>query len=522
MPTVALRTALVWHDEVMDDVVSEVPRKITVGSSGGTTFTVPNVGLPQDFAIVQPGKRGYLLTLGSKMRGTICIDGNEQSVEEFVAKSGDADSGFTATAIGGRDWGVIELDETGVVKVFFQFVPVEEEAQPFFTRKVIYAGIAGELIAAIALAVVFMLVKDVEFGEGLLRGTLISLIPIAIAGIAWGIIRQNGELQASIAFSVILHAYLLFWTYKLFDPNEDPFQYPGPKSITGQYLITRLEDEPPEEPPKPVASGEKASGMAAPKSPEKPNNAATKGAEGAAGGAGEKERARDKDAKEDAKREAPKVAFFEDKNKKYLDNIIDRNLDFGLDKFKGLKGDVTTPGSIGFGPGQGTGAGPGNGTGTTRGSTGKGPGGGGFSDQDIVRNKGPIDTGKNRPGGNCVGPHCAGNAPKAIEVGMSNPSGDFGGLSAEEIDRVVRSRAGVFRACYQKELNRTPGLGGKLVMKFKIDGNGVVQAASTGGGSTMRNAAVESCVASNVMRLKFPAKGGVANVNYPFVFSQGG
>ncbi|MCX5740899.1 MAG: AgmX/PglI C-terminal domain-containing protein, partial [Proteobacteria bacterium] len=95
-------------------------------------------------------------------------------------------------------------------------------------------------------------------------------------------------------------------------------------------------------------------------------------------------------------------------------------------------------------------------------------------------------------------------------------------LSAEDIDKVVKARAGVFRSCYQRELNRSPGIGGKLVIRFKIDGSGTVQAASTGGGSTLRNGTVEQCVASNVMRLKFPAKGGVANVNYPFVFSQGG
>jgi hypothetical protein len=82
----------------------------------------------------------------------------------------------------------------------------------------------------------------------------------------------------------------------------------------------------------------------------------------------------------------------------------------------------------------------------------------------------------------------------------------------------------VFRACYQKELNHTPGLGGKLIIHFKIGGDGVVQTGntSTAGGSTMHNDAVEQCVKSNVNRLKFPAKGGIANVNYPFVFTQGG
>ena len=65
-------------------------------------------------------------------------------------------------------------------------------------------------------------------------------------------------------------------------------------------------------------------------------------------------------------------------------------------------------------------------------------------------------------------------------------------------------------------------LGGKLVVGFQIGGDGVVKSAKVSGGSTMRNAAVESCVTSNIMRLKFPAKGGLANVNYPFLFQPGG
>ena len=118
----------------------------------------------------------------------------------------------------------------------------------------------------------------------------------------------------------------------------------------------------------------------------------------------------------------------------------------------------------------------------------------------------------------------SGSGPKAVQVAFAEPAGDFGGLTAEEIDRVVKARAGVFRACYQKELNHTPGLGGKLVIHFKIGGDGVVQAGNTSSvsGSTLRNDAVEQCVKSNVNRLKFPAKGGIANVNYPFVFTQGG
>lgn len=522
MATVALRMSHVWNGEVMEDRVFNVPSAITLGTSGQSTFTVPVANLPQDFAIVRPGNRGYLLTLGANMRGTICVDGIEQPVDEFVRKGAGGDS-FHATPISGRDWGVIDLDDQGRHRIFFQFVPQDQSLLPFLSMKLVLAGLAGYLMTVGALGTMFLVRQHQEPGDAYLNAAMVGLVPLLLAWLVYDIVRSDFEQQAADAFSVILHACLLFWTYKLFDPNDDPNVFPGSRAMTGQYLVTRLEDPPPEEKPPPTVGAAKKDEPAAPKSPEKPNHAATKGAEGASGGKGDVERAKDKNARDDVKREAPKVAFFEDKNKKYLDNIVNRDLIAGIDKFNGLKADETKKGGLGFGPGQGTGVGEGNGTGTTRGSKNNGSGGNGFSDQDIVRSKGPIDTGKNRPGGNCTGPNCTGAAPKEAKVAVGgDTSGDFGGLTAEEIDRVVRARAGIFKACYQKELNHSPGLGGKLVIHFKIAGDGTVSAANTGGGSTLRNGAVESCVNGNVMRLKFPAKGGAANVNYPFVFSQGG
>jgi hypothetical protein len=526
---VALRTALIWHDEVMSDIVLEKPSRITLGASGKATFVVPEIGLPPEFSIVQPGNRGYLLTLGEHMRGTICIDGEEKSVEDFVQRGGEGGSpagGFRATAISGKDWGVIDLDASGEYKLFFQFVPVED-AQPFFTKPVIYAGTGGYLISMFTLT--FLLwTKGIrvdftlfgsemlgEFAEALFRGWLITTAAMTVSALMWWTIRQPGDSQASLAFSVILHGAILFMTYELYD-GENPFVFPGPRALTGQYLVTRLDETPPPEPPKPppTAGVTKKEEAPAPKTPDKPNNNATKGDEGGAGGKGDHERARDPNAK-DVPPAPPAVAFFADKNKKYLDNILDHSFQTQLGKFTGIKGDTLTAGSIGFGPDHGSGVGacaPGSPCTGTKGHSNKtGSGANGYSDNDIVTSKGPIDTGKNRPGGgNCVGPNCTGTGPKEVKVGMSDPSGDFGGLTAEEIDRVVKARAGVFRACYQKELNHTPGIGG------------MVQSTATAGGTSLHNDAVESCVKANVSHLKFPAKGGVANVTYPFVFSQGG
>jgi hypothetical protein len=487
--------------------------------------------LPKSFAIVRPGNRGYLLTLGQRMRGTISLDGEKKEVADLVR--GQA-GGFYATPISGKDWGVVDLDETGQYKLFFQFVPVED-AQPFFTKPVLYAGLGGYFISMLTLAAIFFLrgvtaefmIGDSPFlgdlAECLFRAWGLSTLALGIAALFAWVLRLEGDSQAALAFSIILHAALLFMTYQLYD-DTDQFVWPGPRSLTGNYLVTRLEPEEKKEEPKFVLATinpQQDSGAAAPKTPDKPKNTATKNAEGASGGEGEVERARDPNAK-DVPAAPPKVALFEDKNRKVLDNIIDRNLATSLTKFNGIKGDEVKRGDLGFGTGTGTGVGEGAGTGTTRGSKGKGTGGGGNAEGEFVSNKGAIDTGKERPGGgNCAKPPC-GTAPKEVTLTLKDPEGDFGGLTAEEINRVVKARAGVFRACYQTVLNRAPGLGGKLVIHFSIGPDGIVKSSKTAAGSTMRNADVESCINSNIMRLKFPAKGGIANVNYPFVFQPGG
>jgi len=517
----ALRTALIWHDEVMEDLVLDTPRSITIGQTGRSTFVVPEIGLPPKFVIVRPGNRGYLLTLGERMGGTICIDGRQQDVSELVQR--ESSSGFCATAIGGRDWGVIDLDQSGHYKLFFQFVSIDDPPQ-FFTRPVLIAGGLGYFLSGTALTLLWYLAGRLPFDEAVFRGAGLAAIAMIGGGIAWTLIRQDGESQASLAFSVVLHAALLFMTYQLYD-GENPFVWPGTRSLASNYLVTRLEKEEPPEPPKPppTLGNTLQTQPAAAATKDPPKNTATKGEEGHAGGKGDTERARDPNAK-DVPPEAPKVQFFEDKNRKILDNIIDRNLATSLTKFTGLHADKLAKGSLGYGDGVGTGVGLGQGTGTRTGSKKGGSGGGGNVEGDFVTGPGKIDTGTNRPGGgNCKGSGC-GTGPKAAPVGFSEPVGDFGGLTAEEIDRVVKARAGVFRQCYQRELNHSPGIGGKLVIHFKIGGDGAVQAGntSTASGSIMRNDAVEQCVKRNVNLLRFPAKGGVANVNYPFVFTQGG
>jgi hypothetical protein len=456
-----LRVSLVWHDEVMSDTVLAAPGKVTLGGDQRATIVIPDIGLPPRFAIVSKRRGGYLLTLGDRMAGRLCLGGIEHEVALWVRD--DASEGYRATTIGGRDWGVIDLDGSGEYRLFFQFVADDRPLPP----------------------------------------------PAPMAG--------SELVRPALAFSVLLHLILVAATFGLRE-DEDPFVWPGPRSLIGNYLVTRIEPEPPPPPPAPAnAASTPAAPAAAAKTGQVKNiKSATKGEAGKAGGEGEEPRARDPNAV-DTPPEPPKVALFEDRNRRVLDNVIQNELATSLGKFTGLPG-PRQRGGVGSGTGKGTGFGPGDGTGTVRGGKGKGPGGGGSVEGDFV-SQGKIDTGETRAPKGSGG---TGSGVKEVAVvGTGTASGDFGGLSREEIDKVVKSRQGLIKACYQKELNRARGIGGKLVVSFVIGADGAVKSTRIDPGkSTLRNESIESCVRTQIARLRFPAKGG-ATVNYPFVFQQG-
>jgi hypothetical protein len=97
----------------------------------------------------------------------------------------------------------------------------------------------------------------------------------------------------------------------------------------------------------------------------------------------------------------------------------------------------------------------------------------------------------------------------------------LGSLDPEIIRRIVRSHSAQIKYCYEKELTRTPGLHGKIVMKWVIRGDGTVRQSATAT-TTLDNANVENCLAAKIKTWTFPSPkgGGIVVVNYPFVFKQ--
>lgn len=157
----------------------------------------------------------------------------------------------------------------------------------------------------------------------------------------------------------------------------------------------------------------------------------------------------------------------------------------------------------GFGAGAGGGYGAGGGGPGGRGNGGNGRGGAG--------------------GGTGTGNGAGGGGPKEANVGVSGGTAAAkGGLSPEQIRRVVMSHIGAVRACYETEAQRNPGLKGGVTVQWQIDPGGNVTSASVGG-TTLSNPRVEGCIVRQVQKWKFPTSDSPTTVaGFPFKFGVGG
>jgi TonB family protein len=155
-------------------------------------------------------------------------------------------------------------------------------------------------------------------------------------------------------------------------------------------------------------------------------------------------------------------------------------------------------GSGGGGTGEGT-IGLGN-----LGTIGKGGGGGGLS-------------GYGRGAGGLGGrrAHAPDVVPGTAEV--------RGSLDKEIIRRIIRRHINEVKFCYERELVRTPGLMGRVMIQFTISPTGQV-IASLVQSSTIGSMPVEQCIATAVRRWEFPKPqgGGIVVVTYPFVLKSSG
>jgi outer membrane biosynthesis protein TonB len=85
----------------------------------------------------------------------------------------------------------------------------------------------------------------------------------------------------------------------------------------------------------------------------------------------------------------------------------------------------------------------------------------------------------------------------------------------------VRQNFGRFRLCDENGLRSSPGLQGRVGVRFVIGRDGAVSNVGNGG-SDLPDAAVVSCVVRAFYGLSFPQpENGIVTVTYPIVFTPG-
>lgn len=148
---------------------------------------------------------------------------------------------------------------------------------------------------------------------------------------------------------------------------------------------------------------------------------------------------------------------------------------------------------------------------------GEGPGGGGRGGGQL------LGVGSLAVGGGGHGAHATGtgggHVGKELKVAVTtgSPNSD-GGLSKEQILKVVQSHAAAIQFCYEKELQRFPHLAGKVVIDWKVNLDGRVDGVKVAS-SSLGNPSAEGCMARQVRNWQFPKPNGViCNVSFPFFF----
>jgi TonB family protein len=110
-------------------------------------------------------------------------------------------------------------------------------------------------------------------------------------------------------------------------------------------------------------------------------------------------------------------------------------------------------------------------------------------------------------------------APSVPAAGRASARGR---LDKELIRGTIRVHLDEVKTCYESQLVRKPGLGGRVMVRFTIAADGAV-ADSELAEATLLDDRVTDCLVKAVRGWEFPKPdGGIVIVSYPFVFTPGG
>ncbi len=465
-PLGALRVAAVWGTTVVELKTLRRGESFQIDDKGLGACAMPEgvdmARMPLFFA-----RGGWELDARGAVAGTLRIRGREED-PSAIAKSG------APIAVVPGDYGLLQY---GLFSIFFQYTTL---APP------VTGGIPIELLVILAL-----------FSSAVMHMSTLGILRLTMTP----------------------------------DPLPKPLELTNPDELAARFGLHRAEVE---VPPPPTDSGEKPGGSGV-KDPgakdKKPSGGGQKiaGAEGKLGLQGKE----NKTELQGAPQPAPNLGGLSDvlnseagdeikhtlntinSVANALNGLNSQNIVLGIGTGTGLKG--------GGGGGGGTGPGVAFGAGTLQTGWGAGTGGGYGTGYGGPGGAGNGGNGRGGKGGGTGAGDGTGGGTRESRVQFGNQAlAAAGGLSGEQIRRVVVAHEGALRACYESEAQRNPNLRGGVTVAWQIDASGSVSSASLSG-STLQNPRVEGCIVRQVKAWHFPSSNAPTSVaSYPFRFGVGG
>jgi hypothetical protein len=462
----ALRVAAVWGTTVVELRTLRRGQSFEIDDAGLGAIAMPDgvemAKVPLFFA-----RGGWELDARGASAGTLQIRGREESPAALAAAG-------APIAIVPGDYGLLQY---GLFSIFFQYTTL---APP------VGSGIPFELLAILAL-----------FSSGVMHLSMLGILRLTMTP----------------------------------DPLPKPLELTNPDELAARFGLHRAALE---VPPPPTESGEKPGGSGV-KDPgaqdKKPSGGGQKiaGAEGKLGLQGKADHTEITGAPQPAPNlgglsdvlnsdtgdEIKKTLSTINSVSNALNGLNSQNIVLGAGTGTGLKG--------GGGGGGGAGAGVAFGAGTLQTGWGAGNGGGYGAGSGGPGGAGSGGNGRGGKGGGTGNGDGTGGGTKEARVAILGQAlASNGGLSDEQIRRVVKAHEGALRACYESEAQRNPNLRGGVTVAWQIDASGSVNGASLSG-STLGNPRVEGCVIRQVKAWHFPTSDKPTVVgSYPFRFGVGG
>ncbi len=348
---------------------------------------------------------------------------------------------------------------------------------------------------------------------------------------------RGPELLTMLAIfcSAILHLGTLALVRTLMtpDPREKPLELTNPEEYAARFGLKRAVIETP--PPEPIATGQDKGGGAGVKDPGAQDKKAQGGGKKIKGDEG-KFGMNDKADHTQLPGEIKPTTHYgglsevlEGDTGKEIQNTL-KSINSVSAALSGLNSNTVV---LGGGPGTGlkgagsggggNGAGVAFGSGTLDTGFGAGNGGGYGSGSGGPGGRGTGGNGRGGAGGGTGTGSGTGNGPGESKVAVGAGKGaSKGGLSEDQVRRVVLAHLGAVRACYESEAQRNPSLKGGVTVQWTIDPTGGVSSATLGG-SSLGNPRVEGCVVRQVKGWHFPSSETPTIVaGFPFKFGVGG